>query len=176
MTLATVDGNGRPTARMIICQGFDAAAGWFAFYTDRDSPKGHALATRPQAALVFNWDTPERQLRVEGPVTPAPDEEADAYWRTRPLDARVVSVTAHQSRPLPSRSAFLGRLAETAARLGDTPPRPERWGGYRVWAERVELWVGQPGRAHDRALWSRAVRIAGADVVGGPWRVTRLEP
>jgi pyridoxamine 5'-phosphate oxidase len=176
MTLATVEPDGRPSARMVICRGFDARAGWLVFYTDRESAKGVALARAPQAALVFHWDAFERQVRVEGPVTLAPDAESDASWRGRPPDARAAAAASAQSRPLASRAAFLARLEETARRLGPDVPRPERWGGYRVWAERVELWVGQPARAHDRAVWTRALAPAGDGFTGGAWVATRLEP
>ena len=176
MTLATVDADGRPSARMVIGRGFDARAGWLVFYTDRESAKGRDLEARPSAALVFHWDALERQVRVEGPVTPAPDADADAYWRSRPPDARIAAVASEQSRPVASRAAFLGRMEEAARRFGDDAPRPARWVGYRVWAERVELWVGQPARAHDRALWTRTLSRAGDSFIGGPWRSTRLQP
>jgi pyridoxamine 5'-phosphate oxidase len=175
MTLATVHADGRPSARMVINRGFDARAGWLVFYTDRESAKGRDLDVRPWAALVFHWDMLERQVRVEGPVTPAPDADTDAYWRSRPSDARIAAVASEQSRPVVSRAAFLGRM-EDARRLGDDPPRPARWVGYRVWAERVELWVGQPARAHDRALWTRALTRVGAGFTAGSWQATRLQP
>jgi len=175
MTLATVDADGRPSARMIIGRGFDAVAGWLVFYTDRESAKGRDLEARPWAALVFHWDALERQVRVEGPVTPAPDADTDAYWRSRPSDARIAAVASEQSRPVASRAAFLGRM-EDARRLGDDPPRPARWVGYRVWAECIELWVGQPARAHDRALWTRTLTRSGHTFTGGPWQSTRLQP
>ena len=176
MTLATVDPDGRPTARMVICRGFDAVEGSFVFYTDRESPKGRALHTHPRAALVFHWDVFERQIRVEGPVTFAPDPASDAYWATRPLDARIAAIASRQSRPIDSRGAMLRRVDETARHVSDGAPRPARWGGYRVWAERVELWVGQPARVHDRALWTRVLERAGEGWKGGAWRSTRLEP
>jgi pyridoxamine 5'-phosphate oxidase len=176
MTLATVDPDGRPTARMVICRGFDARAGWFVFYTDRESDKGRALASHPWAALVFHWDAVERQVRVDGPVTLAPDADSDAYWRTRPRDARLAAVASRQGRPLATRAELLRRIAEAEARHDGEIPRPLRWGGYRVWAERVELWVGQPARAHDRARWERSLVAADARFTGGPWRATRLDP
>jgi pyridoxamine 5'-phosphate oxidase len=177
MTLATVDANGRPAARMVICRGFDAATGTFVFYTDRESDKGAELAARPWAALVFHWDGVERQVRVAGPVTDVADAESDAYWAGRPPDARAAAAASEQSRPLASRAAFLTRIADvtTHARGGEVS-RPKRWGGYRVWAERVELWVGQPGRAHDRARWTRPLTRAGDGFAGGPWLGTRLMP
>jgi pyridoxamine 5'-phosphate oxidase len=175
MALATVDPEGRPTARMVICRGFDARAGWLVFYTDRDSDKGAALAAHPRAAAVFHWDAFERQIRVEGPVTYAPDADSDAYWAGRPPDARVAASASEQSRPIASRAALLARVAEIAAR-GDDVPRPKRWGGYRVWAERVELWVGQPARVHDRARFTRTLTADGDGFVGGAWAGTRLQP
>ncbi|HET7340429.1 MAG TPA: pyridoxamine 5'-phosphate oxidase family protein, partial [Methylomirabilota bacterium] len=80
MTLATVTPNGRPSARMVICRGMDTRAGSFIFYTDRDSDKGHDLAAHPHAALVFHWEGLERQVRIDGPITPAPDADSDRYW------------------------------------------------------------------------------------------------
>jgi pyridoxamine 5'-phosphate oxidase len=176
MALATVDRDGRPTVRMVICRGFDPTLGWLVFYSDRESAKGEALAANPRAALVFHWDVFERQIRVEGPVTHAPDEDSDRYWRTRPLDARVAAVASDQSRPIASRRAFLEKIEAARPAPGGDVPRPPRWGGYRVWAERVELWVGQPGRAHDRAVWTRALQPTETGFTGGSWRGTRLQP
>jgi pyridoxamine 5'-phosphate oxidase len=176
MTLATVDPDGRPSARMVICRGFDATTGWLVFYSDRESRKGVALAARPRAALVFHWESVERQIRVEGPVTQAPDAGADAYWQRRPVDARIAAIASDQSRPITSRSALLRKVEDAAQRFGAAPPRPERWVGYRVWAEQVELWVGQPARIHDRAVWTRALTPAPDGFTGGPWQATRLQP
>ena len=176
MTLATVTADGRPAARMVICRGFDVRAGWFVFYTDRESDKGTQLRTNPRAALVFHWDTFERQIRIDGPVTTTPDADSDRYWSTRPLEARTAAAASRQSRPIASRAELLARVAEEAQRAGDGMERPPRWGGYRVWAERVEMWVGQPARVHDRARWSRELTSAGGGYSGGPWRATRLMP
>jgi pyridoxamine 5'-phosphate oxidase len=176
MTLATVEPDGRPSARMVLCRGFDAGAGWIVFYTDRESAKGQALNVHPHAALVFHWDAHERQVRIEGPVTEASDSDSDAYWKSRPPDARIAAAASDQSRPIESRAAFLAKVEEEAKRSRGTLPRPKRWGGYRVWAERVELWVSQPARAHDRALWTRALTPADGGFTGGAWRSTRLQP
>lgn len=176
MALATVDPDGRPTARMVICRGFDAVEGWLVFYTDRESAKGQALERNPRAAVVFHWDVFERQIRVEGPVTRAAEDDSERYWNTRPLEARLAAAASEQSRPIASRAAFLERIAAVQRRYGTEVPRPPRWGGYRVWAERVELWVGQPGRAHDRAVWTRALQPTEVGFTGGSWRGTRLQP
>ena len=176
MALATVDADQRPAARMVICRGFDAQAGWLVFYTDRGSAKGHALAAHPRASVVFHWDVFERQIRVDGPVTWAPESDSDRYWRTRPVDARVAAIASEQSLPIESRAAFLAKVEAAGRGTGADIPRPARWGGYRIWAERVELWVGQPARAHDRAAWKRSLAPAAEGFIGGPWSATRLQP
>lgn len=176
MTLATVDAGGDPTARMVISRGFDAAAGWFVFYTDRDSAKGQHLAARPRAACVFYWEPLGRQIRVEGPVTAAPAADVDRYWNTRPADARIAAIATWQSRPIASRAALLEHVAMVEQDLGGATPRPDRWVGYRVWAERIELWVSQPARLHDRATWVRKLTPAGDGFAGSAWTATRLEP
>ena len=173
MTLATVTPDGRPAARMVICRGVEPRAGWFVFYTDRESDKGHDLAATPRAALVFHWEALERQVRIEGPVSHAPDADSDRYWATRPLEARVAATASRQSQPLASRAELRARIEAAQA---TEVPRPPRWGGYRVWAERVELWAGQPARAHDRARWTRALAPTVDGWTGGPWRATRLMP
>ena len=175
MAFATVDPDGRPSARMTICRGFDASAGWLVFYTDRESHKGRALAVHPWASCVFHWTAFERQVRVDGPVTLAPDADSDAYWNSRPIDARIAATASAQSQPLRSRAELLARIEELT-KAGGAVPRPPRWGGYRVWAERVELWVGQPARAHDRAMWTRLLTPMDDGFKGGAWSATRLMP
>ena len=73
----------------------------------------------------------------------------------------MAAAASAQSRPIPSRAAFLARIDDVTRGAADGVSRPPRWGGYRIWAERVELWVGQPGRAHDRAVWTRALSLGG---------------
>ena len=176
MTLATVDVDGSPSARMVICRGLDWDAGWLVFYTDRDSAKGRALDARPRASLVFYWEPLDRQVRIDGPVTIAPDTATDAYWNSRPPDARLAAVASEQTRPIASRAALMARLEEVRRRFTNEVPRPERWIGYRVWAERVELWTSQPARLHDRACWTRSLTPTGDGFTGGPWSATRLQP
>jgi pyridoxamine 5'-phosphate oxidase len=125
---------------------------------------------------VFHWDALERQIRIEGPVAVAPEEDSDRYWNTRPRDARIAAIASDQSRPIASRAAMLAKVEETGQRVGPVAARPPRWGGYRVWAERVELWVGQPARVHDRAVWTRSLEPTDGGLCGGPWTATRLQP
>lgn len=188
VTLATVDAQGRPRARIVLCKGVEAGPGCMLFFTNRDSAKGQELATTPRAALVMHWDAMERQVRIEGPVTRTTDAEDDAYFATRNWQSRLGSWASDQSRPLASREELLERVADAAVRFDVNPlaaaeelekahiPRPPHWGGYRVWAERVELWISGPGRIHDRACWTRALTPAAGAFSPGPWSSTRLFP
>ncbi|MFG0274066.1 MAG: pyridoxamine 5'-phosphate oxidase [Phycisphaerales bacterium] len=184
MTLATVDEQGRPDARIVLCKGIDVDAGTVTFYTNRTSRKGRELGATPRAALVFFWDTLDRQVRVEGPVTHASDAESDAYFQSRHWQSRLGASASDQSQPIESREALLEKVMMKAMELGidlDNPekaeiPRPEHWGGYRVWAERVELWISGPGRVHDRAAWTRTLAPDGDAWTGGAWSSTRLQP
>jgi len=74
MTLATVDADGLPNARMVLLKGSDERG--FVFYTNMDSQKGQELGAHPQAALVFYWKSSNRQVRVRGSVERVTDAEA----------------------------------------------------------------------------------------------------
>jgi pyridoxamine 5'-phosphate oxidase len=177
-TLATVDTNGRPSARVVLVRALDVERGAALFYTNRNSRKGHELAATPFAALVFYWPGYERQARLEGPVTLASDAESDAYFASRHPDSRLAAWASDQSEPLASRADLEARYEAMKERFGDgsAAPRPPHWGGYRVWLERVELWASRPHRLHDRVLWQRELVRDGDGFRGGAWRATRLAP
>jgi pyridoxamine 5'-phosphate oxidase len=185
MTLASVDPDGRPSARIVLCKGIEAE--YLVFYTNYEGRKGRALAANPRAAVVFHWDQFDRQVRSEGPVTRSPGEESDAYFHSRRWESRLGAWASDQSEPIASREALISKVKRTAdelgvdmaAAVGGQPveiDRPPHWGGFRLWFERVELWCGGVGRVHDRAAWSRPLRSTGYGYEGGGWTGTRLQP
>ena len=190
MTLATIDADGRPSARIVLAKSFEVDPGAVVFYTNYESRKGEALGAHPRAAVVFHWDTMCKQIRLEGPVTRVSEAESDAYFQSRHWSKRVGAWASDQSRPIGSRSAMMEQLAERMIGLGVPMegladegaevqldvPRPAHWGGYRLWIEWAELWIQSDARVHDRARWTRELTTAGDRFDLGPWSATRLQP
>ena len=168
MTLATIDADGLPNARMVLLKGVDARG--FIFYTNLDSQKGRELAVHPQAALVFHWKSLNRQVRVRGDVGRVSDAEADAYFATRAKQAQIGAWASKQSSPLESRLAFEKAVARYAAKYAlSEVPRPPHWSGFRIAPRSIEFWQERPFRLHDRVEFRR-------ESLSAPWSKTRLYP
>jgi pyridoxamine 5'-phosphate oxidase len=166
MTLATADGAGRPSARIVLLRGFDAAG--FVWYTNYESRKGRELSDNPYAALVFYWPQLERQVRIEGPVAVLEPSQSDAYFSSRPRGSRLGAWASPQSQVIAERALLDARLAEVAQRFpAEELPRPPFWGGFRLAPEVVEFWQGRPSRLHDRLRYRKEGEI---------WLVERLAP
>ncbi len=170
--LATVDGQGMPNVRMVLLKEIEESQtrGGFVFYTNLESAKGQELKANPRAALVLHWKSLNRQVRLRGPVEPVPGRQADAYYATRPYQARIGAWASRQSRPLASRRALLAEVAKLAAKYPRNPPRPEHWGGFRIRPLEIEFWAEGDFRLHDRFRWTRLKPDA------TKWTVQRLHP
>ena len=181
IALATASDSGMPNVRIVLCRGVDIEQGSIWFFTNRQSAKGEDITANPRAAAAFHWDALDRQARVRGIVEPLPEAESDAYFNNRIWEKRVGAWASAQSQPVESREALEAKLVQTLERFGIDPqnpppadakldiPRPPHWGGFRIVATEVELWVGSPARMHDRARWTR-------DEPGSGWSATRLQP
>jgi pyridoxamine 5'-phosphate oxidase len=165
MTLCSVDGNGRPSARIVLLKGFDQRG--FVFYTNYESRKGRELAGNPNASLSFFWPEMERQVRIEGRVAKIPDQESDTYFNSRPLGSRIGAWASPQSQPI-TREALEARKQEFEASLGDHPARPPHWGGLCLNPSYVEFWQGRPSRLHDRLIFQKNEK--------DEWETLRLAP
>ena len=167
MTLATSTPDGRPSARIVLLKGCDERG--FVFYTNYEGRKARELEENPYCALVFYWGELERQVRVEGVAARVPEEEADAYYASRPRGSRLGAWVSEQSRPVERRSLLEERLRKLEAEYeGREIPRPPFWGGYRVEPEEIEFWQGRENRLHDRLLYRRQIGVG--------WKIERLQP
>lgn len=154
MTLATVDAEGSPDARMLLLKGADQRG--FVFYTNLESPKARALQRDPRAALCFYWMELDRQVRVRGRTEPVSDVEADAYFSSRPRLSQISAWASKQSRPMPGYFELEAAVAKTAIRFGaGSIPRPPFWSGFRMVPEQIEFWTGKLYRRHHRVLYTR---------------------
>ncbi|MCA9859180.1 MAG: pyridoxamine 5'-phosphate oxidase [Thermomicrobiales bacterium] len=166
MTVATATADGRPSARMVLLKHWDEAG--FVFFSAYNSPKGIELGENPRAALLFYWPETERQVRIEGTVSPTNRQEAADYFHSRPHGSQVAANIARQSQIISSRTALEQEMAElTAAFDGRKVPMPDTWGGFRVFPERIEFWQGRPSRLHDRVQYTRDASC---------WQIVRLAP
>jgi pyridoxamine 5'-phosphate oxidase len=195
-SLATIDADGRPSNRMVLCRGIDGAGGSIRFFTNYQGRKGRAITANPRVAACFHWDHLDKQVRFEGLAVRTTLQESDEYFASRSWDRRVGAWASDQSEPIASRAQLIAKAMDVLKRHGISAadlalkgndikiPRPPHWGGIRIWVDRAELWLGSPGRFHDRAAWSREVSVSAPQgpqqgtpqVVASPWSATRLQP
>lgn len=166
MSLATVGADRRPRVRTVLLKGLDDRG--FVFFTNLRSRKGLQIEQNPRASLLFPWLLLERQVSVAGVVERVPDEDAFAYFTSRPRGSQLAAWSSAQSQPVASRGALEADLEKTRERFGDEPlPLPPFWGGYRVRPETIEFWQGGPDRLHNRFEYQRN---------GDCWTLERLAP
>ena len=167
MTLATVDAQGMPSLRTVLLKAVEQ--GGFVFYTHYNSQKGQEIAANPQAALLFQWLSLERQIRVQGSVEKISSADSAAYFATRPRGSQLAVWCAPQSTALASRTTLTTAFEDAEARFADqtTIPMPDDWGGYRLIPNRLEFWQGRENRLHDRFVYQRTDH---------DWHIQRLAP
>ncbi|MDX1699434.1 MAG: pyridoxamine 5'-phosphate oxidase [Melioribacteraceae bacterium] len=167
MTLATVDADGKPSARIVLLK--DISKGGFVFYTHYTSRKGKQLQNNNNAAAVFWWNILARQVRIEGFVEKLSAEESDSYFNSRPRGSRLGAVASNQSKTIPDYPYLIEKFNEAAEKYNDEDiPRPENWGGYRLIPESIEFWQGRENRLHDRILFTKQAN--------SQWKIERLAP
>lgn len=165
MTLATVDANGQPSSRIVLLKGVEPNG--FSFYTSYLGRKARELDSNPRAALTFFWCQLERQVCVRGSCERVSREQAERYFKSRPVGGQLGAWASRQDEVIPDREYLEGRLAEVTAKYDQDVPLPPFWGGYLLTPVSVEFWQGRPNRLHDRFLYARQAT---------GWRIDRLSP
>lgn len=165
MSLATCTPEGAPSLRTVLLKEIDGRG--FTFFTDYRSQKARELDANPRAALLFLWKEVERQVRESGRVERVSAEESDAYFVSRPLGSRQGAWASEQSAVIPGRQWLEERVADAERRFGENVPRPQHWGGFRVFPDVIEFWQGRPNRLHDRLRFRRD---------NAAWIIERLSP
>lgn len=166
MNLATATPDGRPSSRMVLLKDFDTNG--FVFYTNLESTKGRQIAENSHVALSFHWKSLRKQVRIEGTASPVSDEEADAYFQSRPRGSRIGAWASDQSRPMEGMFVLERRVAEYTAKfnVGEIP-RPSHWSGFRIAPQLIEFWSDGKFRLHERIVYHRD---------GNAWTTERLFP
>jgi len=165
MVVSSVDGGGRPSSRVVLLKSFDHRG--FVFYTNLESCKGREILANPHVALNFYWRELDEQVRIQGVAEQVGDDEADAYFATRPRGSQLGAWASRQSRPLKSRAILLAEVAKVEAKYLGKIPRPPHWSGFRVVPDSFEFWVAGKFRLHRRTVYEK---------IDGGWENHRLYP
>jgi pyridoxamine 5'-phosphate oxidase len=167
MTLSTVDGNNRPSARVVLLQSYDSAG--FIFYTNYKSRKSKEIEQNPFGSLTFFWPELQQQVRIEGKLGKVDEQTSDNYFMSRPYGSRLGAWISPQSEVIPGRQ-FLEEGLDTIAKKmeGKEVTRPAWWGGYILVPDHFEFWQGRESRLHDRLCYMKQKE--------GTWSMCRLAP
>ncbi len=168
MTLATVDGEGQPSQRIVLLK--DLSADGFVFYTNYESKKAQDMAVNQRVSLHFPWHDLERQVKITGTASKVSARESLAYFVSRPKESQLAAWASAQSRPISSRQLLMQQFNAMKEKFSRGEiPLPDFWGGFRVLPKTIEFWQGGANRLHDRFQYSH-------NAVGEPWVIQRLAP
>jgi pyridoxamine 5'-phosphate oxidase len=187
MSISTIDANNRPNSRMVLCKEINEELGYLVFYTNYQSNKSKEIGVNNECSGLFHWDTFGYQVRVRGIIVKSPEVESDNYFATRDIGSQLSAWASHQSQIVEDRESLDDQFQQAMDKfnLKDSElessdiniPRPEFWGGYRIWIREIELWLNKKDRFHDRLLFTRKLVATTSGIeASNHWVIKRLQP
>lgn len=164
-TVATLDKNGFPQARVILVKEIRDES--LIFYTNYHSNKAQDIERHPQVSFNIYWKELDRQVRLTGIASRTSEKESREYFYSRPRESQISAVASNQSHIVTKEELYQAVKKLDEETKGKEVPFPDYWGGYQVKIDTVEFWQGRPNRLHDRFLYTRADE---------QWEIKRLAP
>ena len=155
LSLATTNSKNEPSVRMVLLKGLSSKG--FVFYTNLNSPKSKDLKENPKAEMCFHWKSLQRQIRIFGSINQVSDEEADAYFGSRPYESRIGAWASDQSRVMKEKAELLKKIEEFKKKYKNEKnvPRPQHWSGWCLNPSSIEFWLGDQYRIHERLRYKK---------------------
>ena len=155
LALATADSSGQPDVRMVLLKGLSDKG--FVIYTNLESKKSRDLIANPKASMCFHWKSLLRQIRISGTISQVSDQEADAYYQSRPYLSRIGAWASIQSTPMNARDDFETRIEQFKKTYPDenNVPRPPFWSGWLLTPSSIEFWKDVSNRLHQRLRYKK---------------------
>tara|TARA_B100000029_G_scaffold336020_1_gene328138 strand:- start:1147 stop:1770 length:624 start_codon:yes stop_codon:yes gene_type:complete len=158
LSLATTNKNNEPSVRMVLLK--EVSQKGFVFYTNLNSPKSNDIKNNPKAEMCFHWKSLQRQIRIFGNITQVGDQEADAYFKSRPYESRISAWASDQSKAMKTREELLKKIDEIKKKYKDENnlPRPKYWSGWCLNPLSIEFWHGNKHRIHERLKYIKVAK------------------
>jgi pyridoxamine 5'-phosphate oxidase len=159
LSLATTNNKNEPNVRMVLLKGLSSKG--FVFYTNLNSPKSIDIKKNPNGAMCFHWKSLQRQVRISGVITQVSDEEADAYFNSRPYESRIGAWASDQSKIMNKREDFLKKIDDFKNKYNNEKnlPRPKHWSGWCLNPSSFEFWLGDQYRIHERLKYNKLSNV-----------------
>lgn len=149
MNIASVDQMNQPSSRMVLLKKISDDG--LMFYTNYNSRKGNEIELNPKVAVNFWWRELKKQIRVEGSIEKASEEDSDNYFNSRPLKSRVSAIISNQSSTISSYEDLTNQIDNYLERNDESSiKRPDHCGLYIVIPNAVEFWQERDNRTHER--------------------------
>ena len=149
MNIASVDQRNQPSSRMVLLKKISDDG--LVFYTNYNSRKGKEIELNPKVAVNFWWRELKKQIRVEGFIEKASEEDSDDYFNSRPLKSRVSAIISDQSSIISSYEDLTNQIDNYLEHNDESSiKRPDHCGLYIVIPNKVEFWKERDNRTHER--------------------------